>query len=52
LTVNQQDYAGISLPFDLGEQPLPGGIQKPLLQHRLQRGHHEEDPNDVAKIHL
>ena len=52
LPVHEEDHPRAPQLLDLGDQPLTGVLQHPLLEHRLERRQHKEDPEKVEDGHL
>ena len=51
LPVHEQDHPRAALPLNLGDHLLPRGLQQPLLDDRLERGHHEQEPHQIPDAH-
>src|SRR2546429_6222805 len=51
LPVDERDHAAPAPLLELDEEPQPSHLQELLLQDRLERCDHEEDPQDVAEAH-
>src|SRR2546430_6539295 len=51
LPVDEQDHARLALPLEARQQALARGLEKPLLDHRLQGRENEEEPEDLPEVH-
>src|SRR5688572_26173133 len=49
--MDEKDHTRAPLTFDLRDEALPRGLQKALLQHRLECRKEEEQPDEIAGGH-
>jgi hypothetical protein len=49
--VHQGDHATLARALEAIQQPQPARLEHLLPDHRLQRGEHEEQPQDFADAH-